>query len=148
MRPIIRAVLHRKYIIFAIKIKKKLSKMTSYTAENPLKLYYFDLAGKGEPIRLACTYGNLPFTDIRLNGEQFQEMKQLGELPYGQMPVIEVSPGKFVGQSASILRFVGKLTGLYPTEDHVTAAIIDSLLDQEVDMFTGLSVSRYQGKCI
>lgn len=120
--------------------------MSAFTAENPLKLYYFDLPGKGEPIRLACSYGNLPFSDIRVNGEQFQEMKSLGELPYGQLPVIEVAPGKFVGQSAAILRFVGKHTGLYPTDDHVTAAVIDSLLDQEVDMFTGLSVSRYRGK--
>lgn len=130
------------------KASKKTNRMSAFTAENPLKLYYFDLPGKGEPIRLACSYGNLPFSDIRVNGEQFQEMKSLGELPYGQLPVIEVAPGKFIGQSAAILRFVGKHTGLYPVDDHVTAAVIDSLLDQEVDMLTGLSVSRYRGECV
>jgi glutathione S-transferase len=119
-------------------------KMATFTAENPLKIYYFDVPGRGEPLRLACTYGNLPFTDIRLNGEQFQEMKALGELPFGQLPVIEVAPGKFVGQSAAILRLIGKLTGLYPVDDHVKAAVIDSLLDQLADMMTGVGVIRFK----
>ena len=31
-----------------------------------LELYYFDVAGKGECIRLACFYADLPLIDTRL----------------------------------------------------------------------------------
>jgi glutathione S-transferase len=50
-------------------------------------------------------------------------------LPYGQFPVLEVEPGVFIGQSASIIRYIGKKTGLYPSDD-VKAAVVDSLLDE------------------
>jgi hypothetical protein len=49
-----------------------------------------------------------------------------------------------IAQSASIIRYVGKLTGLYPTE-LISAALVDSIIDQVIDMFMGLSVSRYRG---
>lgn len=88
----------------------------------------------------------MPFDDVRVNGEEFQAMKDAGKVPYNQLPVLEVGEGTFIGQSSAILRYVGAYAGLYPTNDHVLAAVIDSLLDQEVDMFLGLSVSRYRGK--
>ena len=40
------------------------------------------------------------------------------------------------------MRYLGKLTGLYPTCP-VKAALVDSLMDFEADLFAGLSVSRY-----
>ena len=109
-----------------------------------LKFYYFDLAGKGEGIRLACTVGKLPFEDIRLTREQFMEMKTSGELPYGQVPALSVD-GKLLCQSGAILRYIGKKTGQYPTDD-VQAAIVDGLLAQEGDMFTATSCARYQDR--
>ena len=49
------------------------------------KLYYFNIKGLGEPIRLAAHYAGLKFEDIRLDREAFQKMKQAGELPFGQV---------------------------------------------------------------
>ncbi len=36
------------------------------------------------------------------------------------------------------------MTGLYP-QDAITAAVVDSLLDEEADLFAGLGVSAYKG---
>jgi len=41
-------------------------------------------------------------------------------------------------------RYIGKLCNLYPVDDHLMAAYIDSIVDEEIDLFTGLSASRYR----
>lgn len=43
-----------------------------------------------------------------------------------------------------MIRYLGKKTGLYPINNDEDAAFIDSILDEEIDLFTGLSVSRYR----
>lgn len=106
------------------------------------KLYYFDLAGKAEGIRLACEYSGFEFEDIRLTRDQFAEMKANGQLQFGQVPALEVREGVLLVQSAAILRFIGKKTGLYPV-DHELAAAVDALVDQETDLFAGLTVAKY-----
>eukprot|EP01031_Cornospumella_fuschlensis_P031392 gene31392-37945_t len=111
-----------------------------------LKLYYFNIAGVGEIIRLACAYGNLPFEDVRLSGDQFRQMRDEGKLTFGQLPALQVDDNTFLFQSAAILRYVGKFAGLYPTNDDILAAKIDALVDQEKDMFTGVSASRYRDR--
>ena len=108
-----------------------------------LELVYFDIPGKAEAIRLACIYAGIPFKDTRLTRDEFLAMKTSGELPYGQVPLLIVD-GKFkIAQSAAIIRYIGKISCLYPS-DPVEAAMVDSLIDQEIDMFSGLSVSRYR----
>jgi prostaglandin-H2 D-isomerase / glutathione transferase len=39
------------------------------------KLYYFDVKGLGEAIRLVLHYVGQPFQDIRISSEQWEEMK-------------------------------------------------------------------------
>jgi glutathione S-transferase len=113
-----------------------------------MKLYYFDIPGKGEAIRLICQYSNISLEDIRLDGESFMEMKKT--LRFGQLPCLEVEgkDGKTctITQSAAIMRYIAKMKGgdLYPAEDPLQAAIIDSIIDQENDLFAGLSVATYK----
>jgi len=113
------------------------------------KLYYFDLPGKGEAIRLALTYACIPFEDVRLTPETFAALKENGTLAFGQAPALEVTTenGKnVIVQSATILRYIGRIAQpdlLYPT-DPVDAAAVDSVLDAEIDLFAGLSASRYR----
>lgn len=73
-------------------------------------------------------------------------MKADGKLLFGQVPALELENGTILCQSAAILRFVGRYAGLYPHDDFVQAAIIDSLMDEEIDLFTGITVTRYKGK--
>jgi len=113
------------------------------SSQKKLKLVYFDLAGKGECIRLACAYANVDFEDQRISPDQFQSMKASGELKFGQVPALVIDGKDTLIQSAAIMRYVGKQTGLYPKDD-VSAALVDAIVDQENDMFAGLTCSRYR----
>ena len=137
--------------------------MPDTTVYSNFRLYYFDLPGKGEPIRLACSFSGIPLEDIRLSFEQFGEMKKDGSiLKFGQVPCLVVtatdpatgsSEDINICQSAAIMRFLGRVSfeseeynTIYPAGNLKEAAFVDSLLDQEIDLFTGLTVSRYQGR--
>ena len=41
--------------------------------------------------RLAATLGGVPFEDVRLNRNEFREMKPAGAFPFGQVPLLEVN---------------------------------------------------------
>ena len=115
-----------------------------------MKLIYFDIPGKGEPIRLLCAYANISLDDCRIDRQTFLDWKNDGTLRFGQVPALEVDGkdgSKFmITQSAAIMRYIAKSKGgdLYPADDLVQAALIDSILDQEIDLFTGVAVSTYK----
>jgi glutathione S-transferase len=117
-----------------------------------LKLFYFDVAGKGDCIRLLCAHAQLPLVDIRINqsnGDILTKLKAEGKLPYGQLPALQISEtGPLIAQSSAIMRFLGKVSGqpsLYPSCP-ATAALIDGIIDEENDLTAGLCVSRYRGE--
>jgi glutathione S-transferase len=78
---------------------------------------------------------------VRLTREEFAAKKVDGTLRFGQLPALEVQRnGKpfVLTQSASIMRYIAKTSGnssLYPVDDHVTAALIDSIIEQENGTF-------------
>ncbi len=114
-----------------------------------LKLVYFDAKGKGEAIRLALTYCNIPFEDYRFKSrDEFIQMKESGTLMFGQVPALFID-GVILTQSAAILRYVGKLSQIhrpdkciYP-KNPLVASFVDAFMDQQTDMFTGWSVYKY-----
>ncbi len=55
-----------------------------------LKLYYFNIPGKGEAIRLACAYGGIPLDDFRMHPNEFHDLKISGKIPFGQVPALSV----------------------------------------------------------
>lgn len=81
-----------------------------------------------------------------MHANEFHDLKVSGKLAFGQVPALSVDEDTMLFQSAAIMRYVGKLAGLYPTNDDLYAAKIDMVVDQESDLFAGLSVSRYRGK--
>eukprot|EP00521_Asterionellopsis_glacialis_P013859 CAMPEP_0195306276 /NCGR_PEP_ID=MMETSP0707-20130614/37117_1 /TAXON_ID=33640 /ORGANISM="Asterionellopsis glacialis, Strain CCMP134" /LENGTH=267 /DNA_ID=CAMNT_0040370489 /DNA_START=148 /DNA_END=951 /DNA_ORIENTATION=+ len=109
-----------------------------------LKLYYFDIKGRGESIRLLSAYAGLEMEDFRYTEpKQFIEMKENGTLPFEQVPMLEIDDGKHrIPQSSAILRYLAKLGGLYP-KDPILAAKVDAALDQEADAFLGPTVATY-----
>ena len=79
-----------------------------------LKLSYFDThGGRGEPARLALAIGGVAFDDHRFSFPEFGEVRKT--TPFGQVPVLHVGDVQ-VTQCDSILRYAGKLAGLYPTD--------------------------------
>lgn len=90
-----------------------------------LKLTYFDFhGGRAEPARLAMHIGGVEFEDHRFSFPEFAEVRKA--TPFGQVPTLQVN-GTVVTQSDSIIRYVGKLAGLYP-EDAYQALLCDEVM--------------------
>eukprot|EP00351_Strombidinopsis_sp_SopsisLIS2011_P003679 CAMPEP_0116876892 /NCGR_PEP_ID=MMETSP0463-20121206/8750_1 /TAXON_ID=181622 /ORGANISM="Strombidinopsis sp, Strain SopsisLIS2011" /LENGTH=202 /DNA_ID=CAMNT_0004523783 /DNA_START=28 /DNA_END=636 /DNA_ORIENTATION=- len=98
----------------------------------PAKLYYFDLYGRAEAIRMILTHAKVEFEDVRLNKEQFGEMVASGKLEFNQVPAFEMEDGKVLTQGVSILRYLGAKHGYYPT-DALKAWEADSMIDAMSD---------------
>jgi prostaglandin-H2 D-isomerase / glutathione transferase len=101
------------------------------------KLTYFSLAGRGEATRLALTIGGIQFEDHRIGFPQWGEFKPT--TPWGSLPVLKLSTGQEIAQQRAVLRFVGKEVGLYPMDDNVKAALVDSLMDACEDVGTRMN---------
>ncbi len=95
-----------------------------------LKLTYFDMhAGRGETARIALFIGGVDYDDHRIKFADWPALRD--STPFNAIPVLEVD-GVEVAQSNGINRFVGKLTGLYPT-DPLQAALCDEVMDAVED---------------
>ncbi|KAH7478973.1 hypothetical protein KRP22_010975 [Phytophthora ramorum] len=91
-----------------------------------IKLTYFASAGRAETLRLVFYVGGVPFEDKRITHAQFVAMKD--SLPLGQVPILEVD-GEVFTQSHAMLRYAGRLGGLYPVSAPYLALKIDELLN-------------------
>src|SRR5690606_21458026 len=96
-----------------------------------MKLYYFDIYGRAEAIRMLLNHAKVAFDDVKIDGEKLQELKASGVLEFDQVPMLE-HEGKHLAQSWSILRYVGKLYGYYP-EDAELSWRVDSTIDAVED---------------
>ena len=113
---------------------------------NPLalRLRYFPFAGRAGAIRDALRIGNVRFDDVHVPLDRFSEQKAAGELPFGSLPVLDVDDGErrtSAAQSNAILRFVGRLTGLYPVDDPLRALKVDEALDVGEELYNLIAPS-------
>ncbi|KAL3673699.1 hypothetical protein V7S43_001396 [Phytophthora oleae] len=97
-----------------------------------IKLTYFNFAGRAEAARLAFYVGGVPFEDNRLTHEEFAALKS--SLPLGQVPVLEVD-GQVLTQAFAILRYAGRVGGLYPTNSPFAALKVDEILSALCEMW-------------
>jgi glutathione S-transferase len=90
------------------------------------KLSYFDFSGgRGEPIRILFHAAGIEFEDDRLSFEQFAQMRK--STPFDSVPVLRMD-NITVTQSNAIMRYLGKLAGLYPTDEQ-QALYCDEVMD-------------------
>lgn len=98
-----------------------------------LKLTYFDFhGGRGEAARMALSIAGIAFEDDRVPLGSWPDRK--ADMPFGAVPVLEVD-GFPLTQSNTINRYVGKLSGLYPS-DPWQAALCDETMDVTEDIAT------------
>ena len=98
------------------------------------ELHYFDFdrGGRAFALRAAFHAVKQEYKDVRFQFPEFQEMKKQGKYVAG-LPILKLPSGKEVTQSAAILRYIGKMGGLYPA-DLETALICDSAIDTVQDI--------------
>jgi len=108
-----------------------------FKPKGDIRLQYFPISGRAEPIRLALHLGKHEFYDQRISGPDWEDTwKKLA--PYGQMPVLIIEQKK-IAQTKAILRFVGKMVKhdgklLYP-KDPLLAAKVDEIIDAFDDLW-------------
>mmetsp|Transcript_23863 Transcript_23863/g.18215 ORF Transcript_23863/g.18215 Transcript_23863/m.18215 type:complete len:210 (-) Transcript_23863:77-706(-) len=92
-----------------------------------MKLYYFDMYGRAECMRLLMTHAKVPYEDSPVTKEIIAKMAAEGQLEFDKVPAIE-KDGKFYCETKAMLRFMGKKHGYYP-EDPMAAWRVDSIMD-------------------
>ena len=95
------------------------------------KLTYFDFdGGRGEPVRIAFHAAGIDFEDHRISFEEFAKTR--ATMPFTCAPVLEID-GAAVTQTNGMLRYVGKMAGLYP-EDPMQALYCDEAMGANEDL--------------
>lgn len=95
------------------------------------KLSYFDFnGGRGEPVRITFHAAGIEFEDDRLSFQEFGAMRQ--STRFNSLPVLEID-GEQVTQTNAMLRYVGKLGGLYP-DDGMQALYCDEAMGAVEDL--------------
>jgi len=112
-----------------------------------LRLRYFPFPGRASPIRDALNIGHISFIDEHIAPDQLAEHRKAGSFPFGALPVMEIETenGKICSaQSNAILRFAGRLSGLYPMEEPLQALKVDEALDMGEDINSLIGPSLYE----
>jgi glutathione S-transferase len=80
-----------------------------------MTLTYFDTpTSRGEECRLALFVAGVPFHDERLKREEFQQRR--ASTPFGALPVLTADGHPPLAQSNAILRLIGSMHGLHPSD--------------------------------
>ncbi|QDZ22392.1 glutathione S-transferase [Chloropicon primus] len=117
-----------------------------------VKLFYFDIRGKGAPIRWLAAQTGIEFEDVRVKREEFHAMRDKGLTPFGQLPVAEFYDKDNnllcrIAQMRAILRYMARSSGNKGySSDLAQAAVIDSFLDFEEDVFNAMRSSIFPAR--
>lgn len=95
------------------------------------KLTYFDFdGGRGEPVRIAFHHADIAFEDHRISFDEF--VKTRDTMRFRCSPTLEID-GVETTQSNAMLRYVGKMAGLYP-DDALQALYCDEAMGAVEDL--------------
>lgn len=113
--------------------------------ENQATLTYFnDNKGRNELTRLIFAIGKVAFINEEIGMAEYIRRRDAGQLPYGQIPTLQLPNGLVLGQSCAIARYAARLASLYPespTDAAKADAVVDSWRDQ-LDLFYDVVFER------
>lgn len=98
------------------------------------KLIYFNGRGLAELVRWIFLQGDIPFTDERVDREDWPERKKT--IPGGRLPILMVD-GKPLWQSQAIARYAASLSSLMP-KDLLNAAYCDAFAESVKELATDM----------
>eukprot|EP00752_Nemacystus_decipiens_P018571 g16650.t1 len=87
-----------------------------------MTLNYFGLPGRAEATRLALAYAGKMFEDHRMDKAEYVASRWAGK----GVPVLEMDGAEYT-QSTALLRYAGRLGGLYP-DDPIDALKVDEIV--------------------
>ena len=105
-----------------------------------LTFIYFDFPfWRAEVGKIALFLGGIAFKNKIITREEFQRVKINGQLddgtiiPFHQLPCLIIDNSPIV-QTGGIIRFCGKLSGMYPEDNVIKAAQVDQFIDLATDI--------------
>ncbi|CDW89050.1 glutathione s-transferase [Stylonychia lemnae] len=105
-----------------------------------IKLHYFNIYGRIEPIRMLLNHAKVPYTENLISYQDWPKFKTSGICEFEQIPVVEIGDKK-LSQSKAILRYLGKLHGYYPADPYHAY-----LADSYMDSFDDISPAFFQAR--
>ena len=106
------------------------------------------MRARAEPIRMILYFGNINYNDVTVPFSEWPEHKtKLDICPFGQLPTIQLNSGEVIAESGTILRFVAKLAGLYPS-DPLEAARADMVHEMANDMNAINAILNFWPRCM
>jgi|EP00037_Helgoeca_nana_P033915 glutathione S-transferase len=102
-----------------------------------LRIVYFGVRAKAEPIRLCLAYAKIPYEDVT-PADYFGVGWRAGAkeaAPFGQLPLLLVDNRPPLAQSGAIIRYVAALAGLVPA-DPFEAAQCDAVYEAAQELMT------------
>lgn len=97
-----------------------------------LQLIYLDHHyWRAECTRIACFMAGVPLQDSRMS---YEEMYASGALTFGTFPALVVEGKGVLNQTQAIARYIGGVTGMYPTDPFLAAKC-----DEAIDALTDVS---------
>lgn len=109
-----------------------------------IQLHYFNFPGRAGSIRDCLKISGIQFEDIHIAYDQFRELKETDQLPFGALPLLDLETAEGAirsAQSNAILRFVGRMSALYPESDPIKALKVDEAMDLAEDIYNVLAPS-------
>lgn len=114
------------------------------TENQPTLTYFKDNKGRNELTRLIFAVGKIDFINEEIGMADYIKRRDAGQLPYGQIPTLQLPNGMVLGQSCAIARYAARLASLYPespTDAAKADAVVDSWKDQ-LDQFYDVVFER------
>lgn len=99
------------------------------------KVYYFDMRGRAEIIRMVLSAADKEFEDIRLSREEWEKMKP--STPSKVLPIVDTPEGERLVQSMATARNLARRFGMMGKSDRENY-LIDRAIDQGSDFVEGL----------
>merc|ERR1712002_613120 len=120
-------------------MKWKMMKMQEIEEKNAPVFTYFDIRVRGEIARLMIAYGGLKIKERRVNitGDEWANLKP--SMPYGQLPILNIS-GHVFAQSLAIQKFIAIKAGLYP-KNYLAQLMVDQIANAREDLL--IAESRF-----
>ena len=112
--------------------------------ETSLRMTYFashGKSGRGLSVRLCCILGGIGFEDVMISRPEHYTQKENNQRRWAGIPEIDIfnKNGKIqkIAQSSTCWRYVGRLSGLYPSNNIIECAFIDEIIDSVEDVING-----------
>ncbi len=91
----------------------------------PTTFHYFELYGRGEPIRMLLWKAGVEFVNEvypmpnfpYLKGDKFDALIESGKCPQKRLPMLEQEDGTIISQAPAVLRYLGAKHGFAIGQD-------------------------------